>query len=49
MDRAKDKIGYEINFTKYFYKYKPLWSSEEIMKELMELESEGVMKNVLVF
>ena len=23
MDRGKDKIGYEINFTKYFYKYKP--------------------------
>jgi len=21
MDRKKDKIGYEINFTKYFYKY----------------------------
>lgn len=24
MDRSKDKKGYEINFTKYFYKFKPL-------------------------
>lgn len=27
MEQKKDKIGYEINFTKYFYEYKPprLW------------------------
>lgn len=23
MDRSADRIGYEINFTKYFYKYAP--------------------------
>jgi type I restriction enzyme M protein len=23
MDRSKDKIGYEISFTKYFYEYRP--------------------------
>ncbi len=32
MDRSKDKLGYEINFNKEFYKYKPLRSLEEIKK-----------------
>ena len=32
------KVGYEINFNKYFYKYTPLKSSKEIMRELEELE-----------
>ena len=41
MDREKDTIGYEINFTKYFYHYKPLRSSEEITKDLLELERES--------
>lgn len=49
MDRSKDKIGYEINFTKYFYKYKPLRSLEEITQELMKLEkeTEGLLKEML--
>jgi type I restriction enzyme M protein len=38
MDRSKDKIGYEINFTKYFYKYKPLRSPKEILQDLIKLE-----------
>lgn len=37
----KNKVGYEINFTKYFYQYKPLRSSEEIAKELLQLEEES--------
>jgi type I restriction enzyme M protein len=41
MDRDKDSIGYEINFTKYFYQYKPLRSTEEITKGLLELEKES--------
>lgn len=41
MDREKDSVGYEINFTKYFYRYKPLRSSEEITKDLLELERES--------
>jgi type I restriction enzyme M protein len=41
MDREKDTVGYEINFTKYFYQYKPLRSSEEITKDLLELERES--------
>jgi len=40
MDRSNDKVGYEINFTKYFYQYKPLRSSEEITKELQSLDDE---------
>jgi type I restriction enzyme M protein len=41
MDREKDTIGYEINFTKYFYQYKPLRSSEEITSDLLKLEQES--------
>jgi type I restriction enzyme M protein len=41
MDREKDSVGYEINFTKYFYQYKPLRSSDEIKKDLLKLERES--------
>jgi type I restriction enzyme M protein len=49
MDRTKDKVGYEINFTKYFYKYKPLRSLEEITQDLLRLDKEidGKMKEIL--
>ena len=49
MDRGKDKIGYEINFTKEFYKYKPLRSLQEIRKDILALEkeTEGLMSKVL--
>ena len=40
MDRSKDKIGYEINFTKYFYKFNPLRSLEDISYELKTLDDE---------
>ncbi|MDT7520927.1 class I SAM-dependent DNA methyltransferase [Rhodoferax sp. TBRC 17198] len=40
MDRSKDKIGYEINFTKYFYKFTPLRSLDEISKDLKSLDDE---------
>ena len=41
--------GYEINFTKYFYQYKPLRSSQEIVKDIQELDSEieGFQKQIL--
>ena len=38
MDRSKDKIGYEINFTKFFYKFKTLRSIDEIKKELNQID-----------
>ena len=40
MDRKKDKVGYEINFTKYFYNYTPIRSSEKIISDLRLLEEE---------
>ena len=40
IDNSKTKIGFEINFTKYFYKYKPLRSLEEIRNDILALEEE---------
>jgi len=36
----KTRIGYEINFTKYFYKYKALRPSETIKSEIVDLEKD---------
>ena len=40
MDRTKDKVGYEINFTRHFYKYTPPRPLEEIDAELKRAEEE---------
>jgi type I restriction enzyme M protein len=40
MDRSKDKIGYEINFAKYFYKFIPTRNLDEILKELKLLDEQ---------
>ena len=50
MDISNNKVGYEINFTKYFYQYKPLRSLGEISQDLLRLdkETEGLMKEILV-
>ena len=49
MDRSKDKVGYEINFTKYFYEYKPLRALDVIKADIMALEgeTEGLLKEVM--
>ena len=49
IDFNKSKVGYEINFTKYFYKYKPLRSSDDISNDLLELkkESEDLLKLIV--
>jgi type I restriction enzyme M protein len=49
IDDKKEKIGYEINFTKYFYQYKPLRSLGEIRKDILALESEteGMIKEII--
>ncbi|HFK1730804.1 type I restriction-modification system subunit M [Bacillus pacificus] len=39
IDESKTKVGYEIPFTRQFYKYTKLRSSEEIMAEIKELEA----------
>jgi type I restriction enzyme M protein len=49
IDKSKTKIGYEINFTRYFYKYKPLRSLDEIRADILKLEQEtdGMIKTIL--
>ena len=49
IDRKKDKVGYEINFNRYFYQYTPLRSLKEIADEMLALErkSEGLLNEVL--
>ena len=49
MDRSKDKVGYEISFTKYFYEYTPLRSTEEIATELLALdqETENLLREIV--
>ena len=38
-DRSKDKIGYEIPFTRYFYKYVPPRKSSDILQEIIDNEA----------
>jgi type I restriction enzyme M protein len=49
IDHSKTNIGYEVNFTKYFYQYKPLRSLDEIRKDIMAIEQEtdGLLKEVI--
>ena len=42
MDRSKDKVGYEINFNRHFYKYTPPRPLEEIDADLKEAEEKIV-------
>lgn len=42
MDRTKDKVGYEINFNRYFYKYTPPRPLAEIDADLKTAEEEIV-------
>lgn len=48
IDTKKSKVGYEIPFTRYFYKYEAPQLSTEIMSEIMDLETElsGSLKEV---
>ncbi len=39
-DYNNARIGYEINFTRYFYKYQPLRSVNDILSDLKKLEEE---------
>ena len=40
IDHAKDKIGYEVPFTRLFYKFVPPTPSEDIYAEIKALEAE---------
>ncbi|NEZ61775.1 SAM-dependent DNA methyltransferase [Leptolyngbyaceae cyanobacterium CCMR0082] len=45
------KIGYEINFNKYFYQHKPLRKLETVVEEILALEqkTEGLLKRLVSF
>lgn len=50
IDFDKTRIGYEINFTKYFYEYKCLRPAAEIKSEIVDLEKDiaGLLNDLLV-
>jgi len=49
IDEAKTAIGYEISFTRYFYKPQPLRPLEAIRADILELEreTEGLMADII--
>ncbi len=42
IDDKKTKTGYEINFTKYFYEFKPLRGLAEIRADILALEESSL-------
>jgi type I restriction enzyme M protein len=48
-DEDSIKIGYEISFTRYFYKPQPLRSLEEIRADILDLEreTEGLLSEII--
>lgn len=40
LDRSKDKVGYEVPFTRLFYKFVAPVPSDDIFAEIKELEAE---------
>ena len=48
-DPSSIKIGYEISFTRYFYKPEPLRTLEEIRADIitLERETEGLLRDVI--
>ncbi len=49
IDPSKTQIGYEISFTKYFYKPAKLRSLEEIVADIkaLEVETEGLLNEII--
>lgn len=49
VDEKKTQIGYEISFTKYFYKPVELRPMEEILESLkaLEREADGMMAEIM--
>jgi type I restriction enzyme M protein len=48
IDAGKTQTGYEIPFTRHFYKYQPLRSLEEITTDIrkLEKETEGLLQDI---
>lgn len=42
VDESKTKVGYKINFNRYFYEYQPPRLLEEIEGDLRQIEREIV-------
>ena len=42
VDESKTKVGYEINFNRYFYKYQPPRPLAEIERDLKAIENKIV-------
>jgi type I restriction enzyme M protein len=49
IDEKKTKVGYEISFTRHFYKPQPLRSLEEVRADILaaEREAEGLLEELL--
>jgi len=49
LDESKTQIGYEVSFTRHFYKPKPLRSLEEIAADILavEKETEGLLEGLI--
>lgn len=49
IDQSSIKLGYEISFTRYFYKPQPLRSLEEIRADIISLEkeTEGLLNEII--
>lgn len=49
IDHTKTRIGYEINFTKYFYEYRKPESSAVLAEriEALERDIDGLLKTIL--
>ena len=48
IDEKKTKTGYEINFTKYFYKFKPLRPLVAIKADILALEKSSLKLEKIV-
>lgn len=50
IDEQATKTGYEISFTRYFYKPQPMRTLEEIRADIeaLEKETEGLLGQILV-
>lgn len=49
VDAKKTQVGYELSFTKYFYKHVTLRSMEDIVADLrgVEAETEGILNTIV--
>ena len=49
VDESKTAIGYEISFTRHFYKPQPLRTLEEIKADILalEAETEGLLEEII--